>query len=165
MMHSGDRSARPMLRGARELSLGRAALVLALGLAFAVTLAACSHMPWSKKAAAAPEPVNELTVTGADGSALQGFPQYWKRNTLVVDLSGASGSGALVLKPGESGKWPVRVAFRVSPGSIGLLEVQADQRMLLPVAREGAKPIDLELVPGVYTAATPQVRVRWEPAR
>jgi hypothetical protein len=152
MMHSGYRSMGPMLTAACALAL-------------AFTLAACSHMPWSKKAPAAPEAVNELAVTGADGAPAQGFPQYWKRNTLVVDLSGASGSGALVLKPGASGKWPVRVAFRVAPGSIGLLEVQADQRMLLPVAREGAKPVDLELVPGVYTAGTPQVRVRWEPAR
>jgi hypothetical protein len=156
MMHSGYRSVRPMLTAAGALSI-------ALALAF--LLAACSYMPWSKKPPAAPEAVNELAVTGADGSPAQGFPQYWKRNTLVVDLSAASGSGALVLKPGESGKWPVRVAFRVAPGSIGLLEVQADQRMLLPVAREGTKPIDLELVPGVYTAGTPQVRVRWEPTR
>jgi len=156
MRRSGYRSLRPMLMAAAALTL---ALVLTS------TLTACSHMPWSKKAAAAPEAVNELTVEGADGSPLQGYPQYWKRNTLVVDLSGASGSGSLVLKPGASGKWPVRVAFRVAPGSIGLLEVQADQRMLLPVAREGAKPIDLELVPGVYTAGTPQVRVRWEPTR
>jgi hypothetical protein len=59
----------------------------------------------------------------------------------------------------------VRVAFRVVPGSIGLLEVQADQRMLLPVAREGTKPVDLELVAGVYTAKTQQITVRWEPAR
>jgi hypothetical protein len=148
MMRSGYRSLRPMLIAACALAL-----------------VACSYMPWSKKAPAPPEAVNELTVTGVDGSPAQGFPQYWKRNTLLVDLSAASGSGALVLKPGASGKWPVRVAFRVSPGSVGLLEVQADQRMLLPVAREGSKPIDLELAPGVYTAGTQQMRVRWEPGR
>jgi hypothetical protein len=148
MVHSGYRSLRPIFV---------AACVLAL--------AACGSMPWSKKSSAAPEAVNELTVTAADGSPAQGVPQYWKRNTLVVDLTGASGSGSVVLKPGASGKWPVRVAFRVTPGSIGLLEVQADQRMLLPVAREGSKPIDLELVPGVYTGTTPEVRVRWEPVR
>jgi hypothetical protein len=32
----------------------------------------------------------------------------------------------------------------------------------MPVAREGAKPVDLELVPGVYTPKTPQITVKWE---
>jgi hypothetical protein len=130
-----------------------------------LALTACGHLPWSKKPAAGPQAVQELVVSGVDGASAQGFPQYWKRNTLVVDLQSASGSGAITLKPGESGKWPVRVAFRVMPGSIGLLEVQADQRMLLPVSREGTKAVDLELVPGVYTPKTQQITVRWEPAR
>jgi hypothetical protein len=130
-----------------------------------LALTACAYMPWSKKPPAAPEVVQELVVSGTDGAPAQGFPQYWKRNTLVVDLQSASGGGSITLKPGDSGKWPVRVAFRVVPGSIGLLEVQADQRMLLPVSREGTKPVDLELVPGVYTAKTQQITVRWEPAR
>ena len=152
MMHSGSR---PVWRPVRPISI--ALCVVALG--------ACSHMPWSKKAPAAPQPVNELVVTGADGAPATGFPQYWKRNTLVVDLQGAAGSGSIALKPGDSGKWPVRVAFRVMPGTVGLLEVQADQRMLLPVSKEGAKSVDLELVPGVYTPQTPQITVRWEPGR
>jgi hypothetical protein len=152
MMHSGYRP------GARQW--GPVSIALSL-----LALSACSYMPWSKKTSAAPVAVNELAVMGADGAPAQGFPQYWKRNTLVVDLQSAAGSGAISLKPGSSGKWPVRVAFRVMPGSVGLLEVQADQRMLLPVAREGAKAVDLELVPGVYTPKTPQITVRWEPAR
>lgn len=130
-----------------------------------LALTACGHMPWSKKAATPPEPVHELAITGADGAPATAFPQYWKRNTLVVDLQGASGSGSVTLKPGDSAKWPVRIALRVRPGSVGLLEVQADQRMILPVAREGDKPVDLELVPGVYTPQSQQMVVRWEPAR
>jgi hypothetical protein len=59
----------------------------------------------------------------------------------------------------------VRIALRVRPGSIGLLEVQADQRMILPVAPSGDKPVDLELVPGVYSPKSPQMVVRWEPAK
>ena len=153
MMHSGSRPA--VWRPVRPISI--ALLVLALS--------ACGHLPWARKAPAAPVPANELVVSGADGAPTSGFPQYWKRNTLVVDLQGAAGSGSIALKPGASGKWPVRVAFRVMPGSVGLLEVQADQRMLLPVTREGTKAMDLELVPGVYTAKTPQITVRWEPAR
>ena len=50
-------------------------------------------MPWSKKAAAAPEAVNELAELAADGTPTQRFPQYWKRNTLVVDLQSAAASG------------------------------------------------------------------------
>jgi hypothetical protein len=130
-----------------------------------LALTACGHMPWSKKAAAPPQPVQELTVTGADGAPATAFPQYWKRNTLVVDLQSASGNGSVTLKPGASAKWPVRIALRVRPGTVGLLEVQADQRMILPVTREGDKPVDLELVAGVYTPKSPQMIVRWEPAR
>ena len=130
-----------------------------------LALTACGHMPWSKKPASPPEPVHELAVMGADGAPATAFPQYWKRNTLVLDLQAASGAGSVTLKPGDSAKWPVRIALRVRPGSVGLLEVQAEQRMILPVAREGDKPIDLELVPGVYTPKSPQMIVRWEPAR
>ena len=126
-----------------------------------LALTACGHMPWSKKPPAAPEPVQELAITGADGAPATAFPQYWKRNTLVVDLQGASGMGSITLKPGSSAKWPVRIAFRVAPGSIGLLEVQADQRMILPIVQKG----DLELVPGVYSPKSPQISVHWEPAR
>jgi hypothetical protein len=128
-----------------------------------LALTACAYMPWSKKPPAAPDPVHELTITGADGAPATAFPQYWKRNTLVVDLQSASGMGAVTLKPGA--KWPVRIALRVRPGTVGLLEVQADQRMILPVSREGDKPVDLELVPGVYTPKSPQIVVHWEPAR
>jgi hypothetical protein len=51
------------------------------------------------------------------------------------------------------------------PGSIGLLEVRGDQRMLIPVTREGTQVVDLELVPGVYTASTAQIGIMWEPLR
>jgi len=144
--------------GCRSVRLVSVALCL-------LALTACGHMPWTRKAPAAPEAVSELAITGADGAQAQGFPQYWKRNTLVVDLQGASGTGSITLKPGAAGTWPVRVAFRVMPGSVGLIEVQADQRMLMPVTRDGTKPVDLELVPGVYTPKTPQITVRWEPAK
>jgi hypothetical protein len=130
-----------------------------------LALTACAYMPWSKKPPALPDPVHELTITGTDGAPATAFPQYWKRNTLVVDLQSASGTGSVTLKQGESAKWPVRIALRVRPGTVGLLEVQADQRMILPVSREGDKPVDLELVPGVYTPKSPQIVIRWEPAR
>jgi hypothetical protein len=140
----------------------RACVAVAAGLCL-VTLTACSHMPWHHKPAQGPQAVSELVELAPDGAPTTVFPQYWKRNTLVVDLmTAASNGGQVTLKTREGRKWPVRIAFRVMPGSIGLLEVQADQRLLMPVTREGAKPVDLELVPGVYTPKTSQITVKWE---
>jgi hypothetical protein len=85
------------------------------------------------------------------------------RNTLVVDLQGASGEGSVTLKPREHTMWPVRVAFKVMPGSIAELEIRANQRVVLPVTPAGAKPIVLELSPRVYTMKTPQIVVSWGP--
>jgi len=134
-----------------------------------LTLAAgCVHMPqthwpWHRKPAAAPEPVHELVMTMPDGTEAP-FPQYWKRNTLVVDLSSASASGSVNLKPREHTLWPVRVAFRVMPGRFESLEVRANQRVVLPITGAGAQPVDLELAPGVFIMKTPQMLVSWGPA-
>lgn len=130
-------------------------------------LAGCSHLhglhwPWRHQATPPPPSVHELDITGDSGAAVT-YPQYWKRNTLVVDLQSVSGSGAIVLKPREHTTWPVRIAFRVMPGSIGVLEVRGDQRTLLPITPSGTKPIDLELVPGLYTPNTAQLSVAWGP--
>ena len=65
------------------------------------------------------------------------------------------------MTPRAATQWPVRLAFRITPGSIGVLEVHGEQRMLLPVAAQGSAPVDLELVPGVYAPTTAQITVRW----
>jgi len=140
-------------------------LGLAVLMGAAVLNTGCSHFaamrwPWSHKVQAAPSPVNELIETDASGNAAS-YPQYWKRNTLLVDLHGVPAEGGLVLTPRAGTVWPVRLAFRVTPGSIGTLEVRGEQRMLLPVAQEAGQPVDLELAPGVYTAATAQITLRW----
>src|SRR5262245_8409847 len=155
-MKTRHSDAAPLFRAARwPVLVGTAWTLLAL--------ASCAYMPWHSKAAPRPQPVNELVETAADGTATDTFPQYWKRNTLVVDLSAASSAGgAVTLKPRAGGKWPVRIAFRVMPGTFGMLEVQADQRLLMPVTPEGSKPVDLELVPGVYTPTSAQISVRWD---
>ena len=121
-------------------------------------------MPWHRKPPPAPQPVNELTITSGEGGAQASVAQYWKRNTLVVDLQGLSGTGSLVMKPREGTTWPVRVAFRVMPGQFGILTVRGEQRMLIPITAQGNKPVDLELSPYVYTTKTPQLEVKWEPA-
>ena len=149
----------------RSVPVQRATRVFAVLVTSAclITLTACSHMPWHHKVAKGPKAVSELVELAADGAPTTVFPQYWKRNTLVIDLQSAAASGGtLTLKPRDGEKWPVRLAFRVMPNTLGLIEVQADQRLLMPVTREGTKAVDLELVPGVYSAKTQQITLKWE---
>jgi hypothetical protein len=120
------------------------------------------HWPWHQRPASAPAPVHELDISAAAGDS-SSFPQYWRRNTLVVDLTAASGSGSLTLRPADGAAWPVRLAFRVRPGAIGVLEVRADQRLNLPITPAAGKPIDLELAPRLYTSGTKQMSVTWGP--
>ncbi len=121
------------------------------------------HMPWSHRPAPPPQPVHELVITDAAGAAAP-FPQYWKRNTLVVDLQGISGTGHITLTPPAGMTWPFRLALRVMPGSVGELDVRADQRWVVPIVQTGKKPVDLELAPGLYTARSPRISVAWGPA-
>jgi hypothetical protein len=131
----------------------------ALAVALLACMAGCSHLhwPWHHAPAPPPGPVHELDVSGA---AADTYPQYWKRNTLLVDLSAASGSGSITLKPPAGNTWPVRLAFRVTPGAIGVLEVRGAQRDSLPIASSG-KPVDLEISPGVYPPSTHELTVSW----
>jgi hypothetical protein len=146
--------------------IARSAVATGL-LALAMSLTGCSHLPsmhwpWHHQPAPAPPQVHELDGMSEQGTALS-FPQYWMRNTLVVDLQGAAGTGSVVLKPRAGTTWPVRIAFKVTPGSIGELEVSAQQRMVLPVTPAGPKPIVLELSPGIYVPKSPQMTVWWGP--
>jgi hypothetical protein len=137
------------------------AVTRALAVAMALMLiTGCAHLhwPWHHAPPPPPAPVHELDMSGAVG-----FPQYWKRNTLLVDLRGASGSGSAVMKPIAGTTWPVRLGFRVTPGAFGTLEVRGEQRVLLPISASGAQPIELELPPGVYAAKTPEITVSWGP--
>ena len=145
------------MHGTAVHTLGaRAALCGAL-----LAAAACSHWPWHHhQPAPPPVEVHELDVSGA--SAATHFPQYWKRNTLLVDLSSASGSGSIALQPVAGGSWPVRLALRVNRAAIGRLEVHGDQGVTLPVT-PGTGTVDLELAPGLYSAHTQQLTVAWGP--
>jgi hypothetical protein len=161
------RFARPTARFALSM------LVASTVAASCLALTACSslhvpkvHMPkiWPfyKKPKPGPEAVNELTLVNADGSAAS-YPQYWVRNTLVIDLSGVTGQGNIAARLPEETTWPVRVALRVRPGSVGQLEVQAEERDILPVSGEGAKPVDIELSPSLYTPKTAAIYIAWGP--
>ena len=135
---------------------GKRALGCALALFPALLAAGCSHMPWHHAPPSPPPPVHEVEL-----SAGNDFPQYWKRNTLLLDMSGVDGSGSVTIKPVAGTSWPVRIAVRVRPGSFPVLEVRGDQRLLLPVASSAEKPFDLEFDPSVYPAKTPQIVISW----
>lgn len=92
------------------------------------------------------------------------FPQYFKRNTLIIDLTSASGAGAVQMRAKTPAGWPMRIAFRVKPGSFEAIEVRADQRVLLPLVASAARPTqDLALPPGSYHVQTPTMQLRWGP--
>lgn len=145
--------------------LGRFKVVL-LGSLLTVA-AGCSHLPhphwpWHRAPEPGPQVVHELVITNADGAAAA-YPQYWKGNTLVIDLRLGGAQGNAVLKPREHTFWPVRIAFRVLPNQFGILEVRAAQRVVLPVTSSGTKPVDIELAPGVFIMKSPQMQVFWGP--
>ena len=132
-------------------------------------LGACStihnmHMPhvWPfyKKPKAGPQAVHELNLVNADGSEA-GFPQYWKRNTLIIDLSGVSGSGNVAARLPDQTTWPVRVAVRVRPGSVQEIEVLGEERNVLAVTPDGVDPIDLQLASSVYRPTTAAIYISW----
>jgi hypothetical protein len=121
------------------------------------------YWPFGHRAAPAPQPVEELVVQAVPGSAAE-FLQFWERNTLVVDMRSASGTGSATLTPRAHTLWPVRLAFRVLPGRIGQLEVRGAERTVFNVAASGAAPVDLRLGPNAYTARTSAITVAWGPA-
>jgi hypothetical protein len=145
-------------------------LILMVAGTLAVT--ACSSIrmpniwPFHKKAKPVPEAVNELTLVNADGTPAT-YPQYWKRNTLVIDLSGVGGGGMgagnFAARLPEETTWPVRVAVRVRPGSVGQIEIQGEERTVLAVSPDGTQPIDLEFAPSVYTPKTAAIYISWGP--
>ena len=142
-------------------------VVCCLGITACHSLRMPNIWPFHKKAKPVPEAVNELTLVNADGSPAS-FPQYWKRNTLVIDLSGVGGGGMgatgnFAARLPEETTWPVRVAVRVRPGSVGQIEIQGEERNVLAVTPDGTQPIDLEFAPSVYTPKTAAIYISWGP--
>mgnify|MGYP000514463269 CR=1 FL=1 len=141
---------------------------LAVGAILFTALSGCSSLslpkvswPFGAKVVPAPQPADEIVFETPEGGTAPAYPQYWKRNTLVVDLQSAPATGRVTMKPRSAGGWPVRLAFRVLPGSIGQLEVQGAQRVVLPVNAAATPPVDLELAPAVLQRGTPVVVVSW----
>jgi len=125
-----------------------------------LSLAACSGgriWPFGKQAPRAPETASTFVFEGNGASV----PQYWRRNTVVIDLQGVGGSGAMTARLGDGHRWPMRVAVRVRPGSFGELEVYGAQRVILPVPEDGTAFVDLELPSSIYRRDTAALQISW----
>lgn len=149
---------------------GRIVAVLAAALVL-VAMAGCSRLdmpklrwPFKAKPTPVPEAVDEIVFEApAADVPVTAFPQYFRRNTLVVDMTGATGQGSVLMKPKTPYGWPARVAFRVKPGSFEAIEIRGEQRLLLPVVANARRPtLDLELPPNFLPARSETgISVRW----
>ena len=118
------------------------------------------HWPWKDKPQPAPQPAHYVNVVSENASAIS---QYWDRNTLQFDLTAVSGKGVATVSPIKSVGWPIRLEFLVRPGSFGVLEVVAAERVVLQVPTQG-KNLVLKLAPGVYLPDTESLTLRWSAA-
>lgn len=140
----------------------------ALWLTFPVllVLAGCSHMsgwwPWHHKTPPAPESVSVLVPTAVGDAAPIPVSEFWDGNALRVELGALSGSGSLQFTRAPRQAWPVRVEFRVLPGSARQLEISAAQRVVFAIPAAG-KMITFTLPPGTYTSTSKTMTVSWEP--
>lgn len=147
---------------ARRLSLLAAALCLSAP-AWAWHMPSL-HWPWHghHHGSGGPPSVQELSIQ-MQGGVSRAIPQYWDRNTLLLDMTGVSGEGSALLSPRPGTAWPVRLEFRVQSGSFANLEVSGVQRVLFSVPAQGAVTV-LQLDPGVYLASTAAITLRWSAA-
>ena len=150
-----------MIKHLRGNDLRRRVAIAAL---LSLSLAACSwHWPWHRRPSPPPTPVHVVSIAPEAGAPAATIEQYWDRNTLLIDLSAVGAEGAAVLTPSKALGWPVRLEFRVRPGSIARLEVLAAQRVLYSVPGQGNLLL-LKLAPGAYLPDTPQITLRWNAA-
>ena len=144
-----------------HMRCGRSCRNLALIATLGLSVSACAmHWPWKRQPVPPPQPVHQVTIVPDAPTAIA---QYWDRNTLLLDLTGARGEGSATVTPIKALGWPVRLEFRVQPGSIGRLEVVGAQRVVFAVPSQGA-PLLLQLAPSAYHTDTGQITLRWSVA-
>ncbi|HEY7928602.1 MAG TPA: hypothetical protein VID71_01235 [Steroidobacteraceae bacterium] len=152
-------------RGGRQPGWRALGTVLALSLAPAWPVLAW-HLPWHRRphhAPAAPSaPALAITLEGQAASAAA-LPQRWQRNTLLLDLTHLPDNGSATLTPPANAGWPVRLAFRVQPGSIGSLTIEGAERVQYTLPAHGPA-MTLQLDPGVYVVKTASLTLRWSAA-
>jgi hypothetical protein len=137
---------------------------IALVTALSLMLSACAmHWPWKRRPVPPPQPVQQVSITTDAAGPAATIPQYWDRNTLLLDLSGVSGEGGASITPIKALGWPIRLEFRVRPGGFARLEVSGAQRVIFAVPAQG-EPLLLKLAPSAYHADTGQITLRWSAA-
>jgi hypothetical protein len=128
-------------------------------------LAACAtvreHLPWRASAPPAPAPVRELQVIVPPDAQVPIVLQFRERNTLVIDLTSVAARGTLELRPGESGRWPARLALRFQPGRFEAVEVRGAQRTIFPVTEDRAGAATVEIPPQAHPESTGSLRLSW----
>lgn len=138
-----------------------------LTLTAAAMLSGCVQVkgmwPWHAKTPPAATPVRELNVIVPADAPVPIVLQFWERNTLVVDLRDVPSRGQVVLQRREGQAWPVRIAFRATPGRFETLEVRGAERAVFPIAADRSAAVTVQLPPTAYTAATPGLSVSWGP--
>lgn len=136
-----------------------AVAVLTLSLTGCATVR--DHWPWGHKEPPAPPAVRELQVIVPPDAQVPIVLQFWERNTLVVDLTSVAAQGTVELRPGESGRWPARVALRFQPGRFEAVEVRGAQRAVFPVTEDRKGNATVEVPPTVHPAGTAALTLRW----
>jgi hypothetical protein len=105
--------------------------------------------------------VRELQVIVPPDAQVPIVLQFRERNTLVVDLTSVASQGSVVLRPGESGRWPARLALRFQPGRFEAVEVRGAQRVVFPVTDDRKGNATVGVPPAVHPAGTDTLTLRW----
>ena len=154
-------------RNVRNMNVSRG-ISCAAAIALLGVLAGCSHLPrphWrgpGHKAAPPPPEVHELTISRRRRGTTA-FPQYWKRNTLLVDLQSGERHGRHRPEARAGNHVAGQDCVQGHARAVRRAGGSGERALRLPITAQGAKPIDLELSPDIYTPRTPQLTVTWGP--
>jgi hypothetical protein len=119
------------------------------------------HLPWRARSAAPPSAVRELQVIVPADSQVPIVLQFRERNTLVLDLTGVAARGSVELRPGDSGRWPARLALRFQPGRFEAVEVRGAQRAVYPVSEDRSGTATVDVPPAAHPPGVASLRVTW----
>jgi hypothetical protein len=96
-------------------------------------------------------------------AGLAGCAMHWPWRHRAPPAPQPVQEGTATLMPLAARGWPIRLEFRVQPGSIAHLEVQGRERIVFELPGQGA-PVLFRLAPDAYLPDTPQISLRWSAA-